>query len=204
MDLSSSNQQDMDQKLQEGNAAATPMKLFLKVLQCPKPVVCIINGPVMGGGNGLVFGCDLRIATKDSFFSFPEVKRGIVPALISAIIVPQLGQFQSKQHFLLGARIPAPELYRMGMLSSVVDNDSQLKEEAQKFIKELLSSAPNAMSEVKKLVDYTTFNSHQDNVTHVQQVFQKTVHSEEAMYGISCFLKKQTPDWTAVHAKSKL
>jgi methylglutaconyl-CoA hydratase len=68
----------------------------------PKPIICRVNGPVMGGGMGILFATDLRISLESANFSFPEVKRGIVPALISAYIVPQMGLFKAKQYMLTG------------------------------------------------------------------------------------------------------
>jgi methylglutaconyl-CoA hydratase len=56
----------------------------------------------MGGGCGLVFVTDIRIVSKDAHFSFPEVKRGLIPAMISTFIVPQLGLYKSKQYMLTG------------------------------------------------------------------------------------------------------
>ena len=46
-------------------------------------------------------------------------------------------------------------------------------------------------------------NNHDANLPFVQSVFSKSVQSEEAAYGISCFLQKQTPDWSQAK-KAKL
>lgn len=36
----------------------------------------------------------------------------------------------------------------------------------------------------------------------VEKVFGKMVHSEEALYGMSCFAQKKKPDWAAFHNNS--
>jgi len=74
------------------------------------------------------------VAKRDCFMSLPEVKRGIVPALISTLIVPQLGVFRSRQAMLTGESLTAEELQRLGVLSRVVDDDQQLETVTQEFV----------------------------------------------------------------------
>ncbi len=50
-----------------------------------------------------MFLTDIRLVAAKAFFSFPEVKRGLAPAMISAYIVPQLGTYKSGQYMLTGA-----------------------------------------------------------------------------------------------------
>lgn len=56
----------------------------------------------MAGGWGIFFSTDFRIVVKSAYFQMTEVKRGVVPALISAYITPQLGLFKTKQFMLTG------------------------------------------------------------------------------------------------------
>lgn len=77
---------------------------------CPKPVIAKVNGPAMGGGWGLVFTADIILVAKSAFFQFSEVKRGIVPAIISAVVTPQLGLAKTKQLMITGRRISAEEV----------------------------------------------------------------------------------------------
>ncbi len=75
------------------------------------------------------------------------------------------------------------------------ENDAQLDEELEKIVKELKSSGPNAMATVKSLIHFVSTHDHTQNVAHVQRVFDEIVQSEEAAYGIQCFLQKKQPDW---------
>ncbi len=72
-----------------------------------------------------------------------------------------------------------------------------------KYVEELKPCAPNAMKEIKELTKVVAQNNHSKNYEHVQTVFERTVHSEEALFGIQAFLQKTTPNW-AEFLKSKL
>lgn len=199
MDLGSANQQDMAHRLQTGSGASSAIQLFERLKQCKKPIIARINGAALGGGWGLIFTSDIRIAAKDSWFSFSEVKRGLVPAIISAYIVPQIGGFRAKEYMLTGRKISAQKAFELGFISRVVENEEQLDQATNECIDELLSSAPKAMAEIKSLVNTVDGHGHQTNLQEVEKVFQRMVQSEEAAYGIQCFAQRQKPDWIAFH-----
>lgn len=131
------------------------------------------------------------------------MKRGIVPALISAYITPELGPYLTRQFMLTGEKVSAEELYRLGVVSALVDNEQEMHRVTQTYVEQLLTSAPNAMTVIKSLIKHVSSHGHSENVPYVRKVFSETVRSEEAMYGISCFMQKQQPDWTTFQ-KSKL
>lgn len=106
-----------------------------------------------------------------------------------------------------GERVPASDLAQLGVISRLAADETELDAHVGRYVEELLGSAPNAMHEIKKLVQYVHYHSDEENQKYVQKVFARTVHSDEAMYGISCFLQKQRPDWAKFHQenpKSKL
>jgi len=212
MDLSAGLQAQEENKnsnSESGNQSPrSPVKqpfieLLERIRNLPKPVVCRINGPAMGGGLGLIFATDVRLSVPSMHVSFPEVKRGIIPAMISAYIVPELGIFRSRQLMLTGQRVSAQEFFQMGVLSGIAENDSMeaLDRLVDVYVKELLSSGPNAMAKVKNLIRYVSTHSHSDNLSFVEQEFNQVVQSEEASYGMGCFLRRETPDWSTLNAK---
>jgi len=160
----------------------------------------------MGGGWGLLFTTDIRISIKSAWFSFSEVQRGVVPAIISAYVVPELGLFHSRQLFLTGEKVSASRVHQMGVLSEVVDDDEALDKVTQKYIDALLGSGPRAMEVIKEVVHHVGNHSHDENLAYVPKIFQEYVlMSEEARYGITCFIQRQKPDWTEFYNnKAKL
>ncbi|ELR17110.1 enoylCoA hydratase/isomerase, putative [Acanthamoeba castellanii str. Neff] len=203
MDLGGGNQADMSQQLEQGTGPAGAIELYERFRNCTKPLIARINGPALGGGWGLVFTADIRVATKDAWFWFAEVKRGLVPAIISAYIVPQIGAFRAKEYMLTGKKMSAQKAYELGFVSALVENEQELDAKVNEYVEELLSSAPTAMADIKHLVNHVSSHSHEDNLNEVEKVFGKMVHSEEALYGMSCFAQKKKPDWAAFHNNEK-
>jgi len=188
----------MDHQGESSKKSTTFPQLLEQFKNCKKPILSRINGGVLGGGIGLIFTTDVRIALKSAFFSFAEVKRGLVPAIISAYIVPELGTFRSRQLMLTGEKISAQKAYEMGFLTAITEDDQALNDLTSHYVNELLSSAPGAMSMVKSTIRFVCCHSHEENLKHVSEVFAKMMQSPEASYGLQCFLQKEKPDWNKV------
>jgi len=154
-----------------------------------------LNGPALGGGCGIVFSCDIRLLKRDSFIAFPEVKRGLAPAIISTIIVPQLGPFVAGHYFLTGERLSAEQLYKHGAITAIVDDDHSMECERERWLKELLSGSSEAMTNIKFLLRQIQSSGTGPRKLFVNSIFENMLLSEEALYGIACFRDGRTPDW---------
>lgn len=200
MDLGFKNQQQLQAQLNSGEAASSALSLFNKIRQSPKPVISKINGAAIGGGFGLVFTTDVRIALESASFGFAEVKSGLVPALISSFIVPQISSYLAKELMITGRRISAQEALTLGLITAVAKNEEELNTLTEKFTRECLSNASGAMATVKKLVQYLADHNEQENEECVKQVFNK-MFNKEALYGISCTATQKKPDWNTFASK---
>ena len=146
---------------------------------------------------------DVRLAVESSHFSFAEVKSGLVPALISSFIVPQISAFTAKELMLTGRKISAHEALRLGLITAVAKDENELNKLTDQYIKELLANASGAMKTVKELVQYLNDHNEQENEAYVKQVFTK-MFNKEALYGISCTATQKKPDWNNFAINSKL
>lgn len=200
MDLGQGNQAKLQEELESGVAAQRSLEMFSALREFPKPLIVRMNGPAFGGGCGLVFVGDIRIARKESFICFSEVRRGIVPALISAFIVQQMGEFLSLQYMTTGMRFPVEEMMERGLLTAVVADEAALDERVALYCTELKKCAPQAVQATKANIRHCAEHLHADNLLHVQQTFQRFIHSAEAMHGIGAFARKQDPDWVSYAA----
>jgi len=176
--------------------------MYESLYHCKKPIITRINGPALGGGWGIVFTSDIRIALRKSFFWFPDVQRGIVPAIISCYIVNEIGPLLAKDLMLTARKISADEAYKMGMLTAVVDTVEELNQKTKEFTEHLLKGAPGAIAETKKLINYILHpHPHDDNILNAKNAFATAVSGPEAKYGIAAFVNKKQPDWASLTSK---
>lgn len=68
---------------------------------------------------------------------------------------------------LTGKKISAQKAYELGFLSAVVENEPELDAKVNEYVQELITSAPVAMEDIKKLVNYVSAHSHEDNLREV-------------------------------------
>lgn len=195
MDLSlTSNGNKLEESFAQG------IQLYEMLYHYPKPIIARINGPCLGGGVGLVFTTDLRVAHQDAYFALTEVKRGLVPAIISQYIVPQLGTQRAKEYMLTGQRV---KMESIGV--DVVASENELDCKVNDYVNMLLESAPGAMSDIKRLVHAVETGNEVERTKriqeHVKQAYLSMMQSEEAAYGIMSFINKKKPDWSAFHSK---
>ena len=176
------------------------------------PTLCLLNGPALGGGVGFVFICDMRVSTHPNhYLALTECKRGLVPALISIYIVPELPPCLSMEMMVMGDRVPVTVFHRLGVFNGMVVPDQghdktqgrtfATTEAAVAYFSELIgSSAPGAVMIIKKLVRRLTTDEaeREKQKAYLRSVFQEMMTSEEAMYGMMCFLQKQKPDWSSL------
>lgn len=191
----------MDLDLKDKSKLSIGKDIFQQLLDYPKPIIAKVNGPALGGGIGIVFCCDVRIVSEKCYFCFAEVKRGLVPALISAIIAPEIGLFKAKQLMLTGEKVSAKRAYEMGFVSQVVKDDEELDRMTKWYVDQLMTSAPEAMAMIKRTLNFLERHLYGENVEYVQKVFGEMIKSKEAQYGMRCFLKKEKPNWIAFHSK---
>src|SRR3954454_15470507 len=118
----------------------------------PKPTIARVHGAAYGGGVGLVACCDIAVALQSATFSLSEVKLGLIPAVISPYVVAAMGSRAARRYFLTGERFDATEAHRIGLVHSVVADETSLDEAIDQIVISLLAGGPVAQSEAKQLI----------------------------------------------------
>lgn len=189
---SSSTEEEVEASFLKG------LQVFEMLYRFPKPVIARVNGPCLGGGVGLVFTTDIRVVHQDAYFALTEVKRGIIPAIISQYIVPELGSQKTREYMLTGRRVGAREA--APFLSTIATTQEELNEQVNAYSNMLLESAPGAMRDIKQLIDAVgsggDLRRAQKVRDQVKIAYLKMMQSEEAAYGIMAFVTKKKPDWS--------
>ena len=153
--------------------------------RCPAPVVARIHGYALGGGSGLVACADIAIAAPDTVFGFPEVKLGIIPAVISPFVLPKIGA-HARRYFLTGERFDADTALRIGLISEIA---TPLDDAVNQVLAELLSSGPEAVREAKRLVRERPAGA------ETAQIAAHLRAGPEGQEGLRAFLDRREPGW---------
>src|SRR5215210_4767536 len=108
-----------DPELAEKRAELT-MQLQLVFSKITKPIVSAINGAAMGGGAGLALAADLAVMAQSAKLGYPEVKHGIVAAIVMGNLVRQIGRKAAFELVALGEPVDAARALELGMVNRVV------------------------------------------------------------------------------------
>src|SRR5262245_5654958 len=187
--------------LKGGGGAVAPAgkrNPFVDILELiwdgPKPVIAAVNGHAFGGGLGLVAAADIAVAADTAKFAFSEVRVGVIPAMISVVVLPKLGAHQTMRLFLTGESFDAARALGYGLLHRVVPAD-QLVQAVQNEIDLIALGGPNAVREAKRLVRVIPRLSMEDGFTYAAEKIAKLFASEEAAEGMMAFAGKRKPKW---------
>jgi enoyl-CoA hydratase/carnithine racemase len=143
-----------NQVLVERRAELT-MNLHLFFSRMTKPVISSVNGAAMGGGAGLALACDLAIAAEAATFGYPEVKHGIVAAIVMPNLVRQIGRKAAFELLATAQPVGARRALALGMVNRVVP-DAELRVETMKLAEALAAVSRPAMATTKQLFHEVT------------------------------------------------
>lgn len=168
--------------------------LFRTLNRLGKPVIARVRGHCLAGGFGLALGCDLVVASEDSWFGTPEIARGLFPMMIMATIARNVGRKKALELMLTGERIDAREAERLGLINHAVPA-AELDTKVDALAARLASLSP-AVMRLGRDAFYTMADMEFDAaLTYLQAMLTVNVGSEDAVEGIKAFLEKRAPVW---------
>jgi methylglutaconyl-CoA hydratase len=176
-------------------AGANPFVGILRTMwDAPKPVIAAVNGHAFGGGLGLVAAADIAIAAEGAVFSFSEVRIGVIPAMISVVVLPKLGIHQGMRLFLSGARFDAREAVGYGLVHRVVPA-AELTAAVEQEVAQIALGGPNAVAEAKRLVRTVPGMPMDEAFAWTEAKIAALFASDEAAEGMAAFAAKRKPGW---------
>lgn len=181
-------------KSKEQNIAEslTMAKMLIAIDEVSKPLIGVVNGAALGGGMGLMSVCDVVIAHESAQFGFTEAKLGLAPSVISPFVIRKIGAPAARRYFLTAEHFGIDIALKLNLVNDVY-NDSDRDEKIQSFTKKFLGNAPQAMSEIKKLIrmNQTLANSALTQFTAEQIATLRG--APEAQERIRAFFEKRPP-----------
>ena len=184
-------------KKQNYDGASESARMFHALYSLKKPTVAAVHGAVRGGGCGIVAACDIAIATRSATFRLSEVKIGVIPAMISPYVIGAIGERQSRRYMLSGEQFDANEAWRIGLVHELVDEEA-LTERVNAMLDQLYSSGPNAVRAIKQLIPKSAHSLIGPGIVNATAKRIAEIRATpEAQEGLSAFLEKRKPSWTA-------
>jgi len=161
-------------------------RMLQSIWRCPAPVVARIQGYALGGGSGLTACADVAVAGEDAVFGFSEVRLGIVPAVISPMVLAKIGPAHARRYFLTGERIDAQTALRIGLVDEVA---ADLDAAVERVLDGILAGGPAAVREAKRLV----LEPGDEEDLLARAAARRT--SDEGQDGLRAFLEKRAARW---------
>ena len=147
----------------------------------------------------------------DHFIALTEVKRGLLPALISPLIVDSLSRTAVSEMMLGAGRLSMDRLYQLGELSAICGHVAPLtrdenvesrfatqSELIQHYVGLICQNGPQAVSNCKAMIRTLRASDEEwkRRLDHVQMRFKAMMDSEEAQFGMMHFVQKKKVDWS--------
>jgi enoyl-CoA hydratase len=164
------------------------VRRFMKIWECPKPVLGEIRGWAIGGATDLVLCCDLLYMADDAFIGYAPSRIYGTPTTM--LWVYRLGLEHAKQFLLTGRAIDAATAYRIGLVSQLVpaaELSACVEAEARRF-----RHIPANQLALNKLLINQTFENMGLRTTQLFGTFFDgiTRHTEEAYRWAESFKEK--------------
>lgn len=163
------------------------------VHDCPAPVVARVQGPVFGGGTGLLACADVVVAAPTAVFSFSEVRLGLAPAVIAAYLLPRIGLSAATALFMTGERFDAERAREIGLVHVVAED---LDQAVTTTVDDLLRGGPAAQRATKSLCRYVARSDFESSVSFALDLISSLRAGAEAQEGVAAFFARREPEWS--------
>ena len=181
----------LDLRAREGMGADPIERMLHRVETYPLPVVAIVQGDAIAGGNELALHCDLVVASSAARFGMSLAQIGLAPSwFLAKKLLEVAGPVTTRKILFLGDPLPARRLYELGVISHLAEPD-MLDAAAEAVIERLAANAPLSLKAMKQLV--LREMAFRDGIAHddVDRLVGEIRHSADAKEGIAARLERR-------------
>lgn len=181
-----------------------PVEMLADVLaavwEFDKPVVARVAGPARAGGLGLIAAADLAVCAEDATFAFTEVRLGVVPAVISATVLPRLAPRAAAELYLTGDVFDGRRAAAIGLVTAAVPADA-LDGAVAAYCASLVRGGPLAVAATKRLLHRTPpAQGVRADLADLSAGSAAYFRSEEGREGVAAFREKRPARWVPAPA----
>ena len=178
------------------HSGESPIEAALHAIETyPLPVVAVVQGAAIAGGNELALHCDFVVASSAAQFGMSLAQIGLVPTwFLAKKLLETAGPVATREILLLGDPLPAQRMHELGVIGRVVPPD-ELDQAAEKVVARLAANAPLALRGMKALIVREMM--FRDGIAHddVDELLARVRASTDAQEGIAARLERREPDF---------
>jgi methylglutaconyl-CoA hydratase len=175
--------------------SATMAAMFRRLYEFSKPTIAAVNGAAIAGGTGIATMCDFTLTVPDAKFGYTEVRIGFVPAIVSSILVWQVGHKIARDLLLSGRLFDAAEAHRYGLVNEVVPAE-RLMERARELASQILENSPSSVRATKQLINGFIAKQLDEQVAAAVEDNARIRTTADFREGVASFLEKRKPVWS--------
>jgi cyclohexa-1,5-dienecarbonyl-CoA hydratase len=168
---------------------------FAGMLDVGKPVVCIVNGPAIGGGAELAAFGDLVIASPKARFAQPEITIGVFPPLAATILPFLVGPKVALELILTGEAISAERGVEIGLINRLVP-EAQLEKTVEEIVARISGHSGPVLTMAKKAILGGMGLSLRGALKQSMNIFLNELYRlEDSQEGLRALVEKRKPNW---------
>lgn len=167
-------------------------RLYDHIYTSPKPTIALVQGPAVAGGAGLVSVCDLALATPAARFGYPEVRRGLVAAMVMPHLLRHVGERLARYLLLTGELIDADTAQKLGFVNEVAPPD-QIQPRLDAWIAALAEGGPEALARTKAFLQQ--FSRQSISIEDAAKASAAPRLTRECQEGLRAFFDKKPAPW---------
>src|ERR1700687_23323 len=168
---------------------------FSGMLEVGKPVVCVVNGPAIGGGAELAAFGDLVIATPKARFAQPEISIGVFPPLASTILPFLVGPKRALEIILTGEAITAERALELGLVTRLVP-EAKLEATVNELVTRITAHSGPVLAMAKRAILGGMGLSLREGLKKSMNIFLNELYRlEDSQEGLRALVEKRKPNW---------
>jgi enoyl-CoA hydratase len=160
----------------------------------PKPIIAAVNGAAVGGGFGIMLGCDIVVAADHAVFGLPEVRRGLVGVGATTRAALRLPPAVTMELALTGEPMDAARALHHGLVNRVVPG-AEVLPTAIALAESIAANAPLAVALAKELAVDARHLLDAD-IAGWRERAVVVFASDDAKEGARAFAEKRPPRFT--------
>lgn len=166
---------------------------FHAIRECAKPVIVAINGAALGSGLAIVASADILIASERATIGLPEIDVGLMGGMRHAMRL--FSHSRLRRMALTGYRVPAEELYRIGVIEACTAPDA-LMPTALELAQTIAAKSPISTRMAKHTMNVIEDMSLRDGYRYEQDMTAIIARTDDAREAQAAFREKRTPVFT--------